>query len=184
MGVLSAGDEVKNLLSFVDMKKNITKKALTLRPIKDTASMSISGCEGKIIKFANCCLPIPGDPIMGMITSSQGLVIHNENCMRLLKFREGSDKCIHIHWSPEVQGDFKARLHIKVKDKQGMIADMTAVLSSLKINIVDLKIRFLASPYVEFLLEIEVSDRKALALVIRNLRKLSNIMKISRSEEK
>ena len=121
---------------------------------------------------------------MGVITSSQGLIIHNENCEKLLKLRASKDKCIHVHWSSEVQGKFKSRLYIKVEDKQGMIADMTAVLSSQKINIADLKVRFLASPYVELILELEVTGRKELAAVIRHLRKLSNISKINRNEDK
>lgn len=183
MGVLSAGHEAKHLLAMADAEKDSDELMFSVKPLKDKASMSISGCEGKIIKYATCCMPIPGDPIMGVITSSQGLVIHNENCVKLLKLRASDDKCIHVHWSPDVQGKFKSRLHIKVKDKQGMIADMTAILSSQKINIADLKVRFLASPYVELILELEVSDRKELALVIRHLRKLSNILKISRDED-
>lgn len=182
MGLISAGNEAKSLLSHMEVANELNKNMMSQRAVKDASSMSISGCEGRIVKFASCCLPIPGDPIMGVITLSQGLVIHNENCARLLKFRENDDKCIHVHWAPEVQGQFKARLNIKVKDKQGMIADMTAVLSSLRINIADLKISFLSSPYVDLILEIEISDRKELALVIRHLRKLTNILKITRCE--
>ena len=180
MGVLSAGSEAKELVAFTN---NISKLKTNQKTFKPN-SMPIADADGRMIKFAQCCLPIPGDPIMGVVTSLQGLVIHNENCHKLLNLRKKEGRCIHVHWSKQIEGKFKSKLLIKVEDRQGTIADITAVLSAQKINISDLKIQFLSSPFVEFILICEVSDRRELASVIRRLRTITNIIKISRKQER
>lgn len=181
MGVLSANNEAKGLLNVAVEGQD---RVVTDEASHDEDILSISGGEGRMVKYASCCLPIPGDPVMGVITSHQGLVVHIESCSRLLTLRKREGRCIHVHWSDHVKGSFKTSLVLKVKDRQGVIADVSGILAEENINIVDLKVSFLDASYVELIMDLEVTGRKELASVIRHLRKLSHLVKITRNQEK
>ena len=64
-------------------------------------ALMIKGTEGLVVNYAECCHPIPGDPIMGLLTSGKGMMIHTENCKEILPYREDTDRCLHIQWSIE-----------------------------------------------------------------------------------
>lgn len=148
-----------------------------------SASVPIVGDEGKMVRYARCCCPIPGDPVMGVINANQGLVVHRESCPKLLLLRSREGRCIHVHWGDTLQGRFLSTLCIHIEDRQGIIADITMILSKENLNIRDLRIKFLDDPQVELRLDIEIESRLELAKVIRQLRKLTHIAKISRYME-
>src|SRR3989344_1427660 len=89
---------------------------------KPLNTITIRGTEGMAVQFAQCCRPIPGDPILGFINKDKGLVIHTHDCPSIRKFRLDPEKWLDVEWEPEGKRLFKVNLKLAVANERGMLA--------------------------------------------------------------
>jgi (p)ppGpp synthetase, RelA/SpoT family len=131
----------------------------------------ITGAERGVLSFANCCHPLPGDPIMGYLSPGKGIVVHREECPNVTELRKSPERCVAIEWDHEVQGDYRAELRIEVINRPGVLATIAAAIAAADSNIdnVEYAERDLAAATLLF--AIEVKNRKHLADVIRRVRR-------------
>ena len=73
---------------------------------KEAGSLAIRGSEGIVMNFDKCCHPIPGDPIVGHISSGRGMVIHTDDCNNIADVRDNQEKCLEVSWDPRSRGSF------------------------------------------------------------------------------
>lgn len=132
----------------------------------------ISGKERGVITFANCCRPIPGDEIMGHLSTGKGVVVHRVECRNVPEFRKTPERWVEIDWDRHVEGDYRAALRIDVENKPGVLAQVAAAIAERDANIdsVEYHERDQAASVMQFVLD--VRDRRHLADVIRRLRRL------------
>tara|TARA_X000000950_G_C13913972_1_gene660113 strand:- start:1534 stop:3642 length:2109 start_codon:yes stop_codon:yes gene_type:complete len=174
MGTLSPHKVIEKISSNIKPQKRSKVIRKTQLPIK--------GTEGMVVKYAKCCYPIPGDPIMGILTSGQGMVVHCENCPQILSLREDPQRCVHIHWSiGHSKMTFEVKLMIRVVDHRGVLADITTDISKAFINIINLEVQVVDDKQVDLLILIGVTGRKQLADLIRQLRKIRYVERIQRT---
>jgi len=142
----------------------------------------IKGTEGMVVSFAKCCHPIPGDPIVGFVSTGRGIVIHTENCNNIADYRKLADKWIDVEWSPDVDGDFVAEMRVDVANQRGVLATLAAVISDMGSNIenVDIEERDGMTNSIHFTMT--VKNRDHLADIMRRARRVKNVMKISRKK--
>ena len=95
----------------------------------------ITGNEKGVISFAACCLPVPGDEIMGYHTAGKGIVVHRLDCPNVAEYRKSPDRWVPIGWDRQVQGDFHAALKIEVDNRPGALAQIAAGIAEAKANI-------------------------------------------------
>ncbi len=140
----------------------------------------ITGAEGGVINFANCCMPLPGDDIMGYHTTGKGVVVHRTECPNVAEYRKSPDRWIPIGWDHKVSGDFSAALRIEVDNRPGALAQVAAAVADAKSNID--RVEYLErDPNVAVLrFSIEVRDRRHLANVIRKVRRVSVVLGVQR----
>ncbi|MEN1927201.1 bifunctional (p)ppGpp synthetase/guanosine-3',5'-bis(diphosphate) 3'-pyrophosphohydrolase [Luteimonas sp. MJ293] len=140
----------------------------------------ITGNERGVITFANCCLPIPGDDIMGYHTAGKGIVVHRIECPNVAEYRKSPDRWVGIGWDREVAGDYSSSLRVEVENRPGVLAQVAAAIARVESNIdgVDYLERDTNVAAIRF--SIEVRDRKHLAEVIRRVRRLSVVHGIQR----
>jgi guanosine-3',5'-bis(diphosphate) 3'-pyrophosphohydrolase len=145
-----------------------------------TEKIQISGSERGILSFANCCHPIPGDEIMGFLTSGKGVVVHRLECPNVVEYRKSPDRWVPITWDRNVQGDYKAALRVEVENKPGVLAQVAAAIAEADSNIdnVEYRERDLRLAVMHF--DIEVKHRKHLADVIRRIRRLAPVNGVQR----
>jgi guanosine-3',5'-bis(diphosphate) 3'-pyrophosphohydrolase len=131
----------------------------------------ITGAERGVLSFANCCHPLPGDPIMGYLSPGKGIVVHREECPNVVELRKSPERCVAIEWDHDVQGDYRAELRIEVINRPGVLATIAAAIAAADSNIdnVEYAERDLAAATLLF--AIEVKNRKHLADVIRRVRR-------------
>jgi len=131
----------------------------------------ITGAERGVLSFANCCHPLPGDPIMGYLSPGKGIVVHREECPNVAELRKSPERCVAIEWDHDVQGDYRAELRIEVINRPGVLATIAAAIAAADSNIdnVEYAERDLAAATLLF--AIEVKNRKHLADVIRRVRR-------------
>lgn len=142
--------------------------------------VAIVGTEGMVVKYANCCRPIPGDPIVGTFNPGKGVVIHHSSCLNLSNDRSYSDNWVDVQWEEDVRGDFLVKLRMEVNNKPGVLAETATVVAENGANIESVHADDSDGHYSvqEFLLS--VKDRRHLARIIRSLRKLPAVIKVTR----
>ncbi|QOW20050.1 bifunctional (p)ppGpp synthetase/guanosine-3',5'-bis(diphosphate) 3'-pyrophosphohydrolase [Lysobacter ciconiae] len=140
----------------------------------------ITGSERGVISFANCCMPLPGDDIMGYHTAGKGIVVHRKECPNVAEYRKSPDRWVSIGWDHTVSGDFSAALRIEVDNRPGALAQVAAAIADAKSNIdrVEYLERDINVAVLRF--SIEVKDRRHLANVIRKVRRLSVVLGVQR----
>lgn len=143
-------------------------------------SLLIAGTEGMVVSFARCCHPIPGDPIHGYVSSGRGIIIHQRGCKNLDHLRVQHEKWLDVAWAPDVNRDFPVEIMVHVKNQRGVLASTAAVISQADSNIDNVAVDERDGGYSDLRLTIEVLDRKHLARVIRRLRQLEMVERISR----
>src|SRR5690606_30559790 len=95
----------------------------------------ITGNERGIITFASCCMPIPGDEIMGHHTTGRGIMVHRLECPNVVDYRKSPERWVSIGWDREVSGDFSAALRVEVDNSPGVLAQVAAAIAGAHSNI-------------------------------------------------
>jgi len=144
------------------------------------SSLVIAGTEGMIVSYARCCLPIPGDDVMGYLSSGRGVVIHRNNCGNLAIFRKQPEKWISVSWEAEVEREFSSQISVETRNKPGVLAEVAATIADNHSNIEQVSVlgRHEDGSVLTFLLQ--VRDRQHLAQTMRAVRNLPNVTRIAR----
>jgi guanosine-3',5'-bis(diphosphate) 3'-pyrophosphohydrolase len=141
----------------------------------------VDGSEGASVQFAPCCRPIPGDPISGYLGRGEGLVVHTADCpagRRL--FERDSERWMQVEWAEELARAFETSLHVLVRNGKGVLAQVASAISSAEADITHLDMDSGAGESVELRLLLSVRDRVHLAEVLRTLRRVPVVMRVSR----
>lgn len=157
------------------------------QPQQDSAEASqedltIKGTEGMAVSFAQCCYPIPGDPITGVLTSGRGIVVHADHCPNAEQsHKRYPDKCIPVRWEDQAEGNFNVSLIIELENRRGSLAKLTQAVSSAESNIEDISVNEYDGRFARIKLLLVVKNRVHLARVIRRIRQITYVMRIYRS---
>jgi GTP pyrophosphokinase len=148
---------------------------------KQTGTITIRGSEGMAVQLAKCCLPIPGDPILGFIKKGQGLIVHTHDCPTIRQYRNDPDKWLDVEWDPDTSRQFNVGIRLVTQNKRGVLGKVAAAIGEAGANIdhVNMEERESAA-YGIVNLVIQVSDRMHLANVMRGLRSIPEVVRINR----
>ena len=143
--------------------------------------ITIKGSDGMAIQLADCCHPIPGDPILGYINKEKGLVIHTHDCKILNELSLEHDRWVDVEWEPDSEKLFNVRLSVLVINERGMLGKIASVIADAESNIDNVSLQDMdGSPFATLNFVVQVRHRLHLAELIRNLRKISKVNKITR----
>ncbi|HUX90281.1 MAG TPA: bifunctional (p)ppGpp synthetase/guanosine-3',5'-bis(diphosphate) 3'-pyrophosphohydrolase [Gallionellaceae bacterium] len=148
----------------------------------ETASSSvitILGTEGMAVQFGKCCMPIPGDPIIGVIKSGQGLVVHTHDCHILRKGRSASDDWLDVAWDKNINKLFDVSIKLIVANQRGVLAKVATAIADAESNIENVHFSN-EGDYTALYFTLQVNNRLHLANVMRNLRLIPEVIRISR----
>lgn len=150
---------------------------------KATSGVVIEGADDVLIKFSNCCNPLPGDDIIGYITRGYGVSIHKRNCTNVPKDiskSEEPERWVSCYWEDETGEAFRSTLQITATDRTGLLADVTIKLSNMHIFIHSLNSRELKDGKAVVTATIDVMGRNHLRGVISKLSDINGIEEIER----
>ncbi|MFL9609690.1 RelA/SpoT family protein [Methylobacillus sp. Pita2] len=150
-------------------------------PAKVLDTITIRGSEGMAVQFAQCCRPIPGDPILGFINKDKGLVIHTHDCPAIRKFRLDPDKWLDVEWDPQGHRLYKVSLKLVVANRRGMLAKIASGIAEAGSNIDNVSMEEADnSTYTNMNFTVQVENRVHLAELMRRLRKIPDVVRINR----
>jgi guanosine-3',5'-bis(diphosphate) 3'-pyrophosphohydrolase len=143
------------------------------------APLIVKGYDDLLVYRAKCCNPIPGDEIVGYITRGRGVAVHTRLCPNVQNLMYQTERRIAVEWGGGGQATFPVQLSIRAKDRAGLLAEVTAVISGAGSNIRSLESRpDKSNARVDA--NLEIADRRQLETILVNIRKISGVYGVER----
>lgn len=174
-----------NRMPFLVAKRLVLKDADDSGDLDENSRAAFSpliikGTEDMVVSLARCCRPIPGDPILGFFSPGKGIVIHQDDCKNAVIKRRQNDNWLDVEWDNQVSGEFSVEIRLEVSNERGTLATVASTISRMDSNIETVNVREqngqISIDYITF----TVRDRVHLANIMRALRKLFTVLKITR----
>jgi RelA/SpoT family (p)ppGpp synthetase len=150
----------------------------------EKTSLVIAGTEGMVVSYAKCCYPIPGDDVMGYLSAGRGVVIHRHSCGNLINFRKQPEKWLSVDWEDAIDRDFSTQIQVETVNKTGVLAEVAAVIADSGSNIEEVSVINPDHDTSAMTFLLQVRDRTGLANIMRNVRKMPNVHRVSRDTKK
>ena len=169
----------------VDYSKMIRKQAeqpvQTVTPIrkKPIGGVVVDDIDNCLVRLAGCCVPVPGDEIIGFITRGNGVTVHQTNCPHLKGIEPG--RLVKVHWEDAENEYFNTTLTIDALNRIDLMADISSALAQMHIMTRGLSMQQIANGDVRVVLNIEVHSLSHLEIVAKRLRKLKDVLKVERA---
>jgi RelA/SpoT family (p)ppGpp synthetase len=173
----------KRLPAIVARELLITPGTEASDEYRPGGSIVIRGSEGMAVQFAKCCRPIPGDPIVGFIKKGQGLVVHSHDCPTAAKSRSDPEKWIDVEWGTDTEKMYDVGIRVTAANQRGVLAKVAAAIAEAGSNIDNVNMDEERGMYTTMQFTIQVGNRQHLARVMRNVRRVPDVVRISRQRE-
>ncbi len=144
------------------------------------APLIIKGTEGMVVTLAKCCRPIPGDTIIGYFNPGRGIVVHHHDCRNSNDMKKKQASWLDVEWSKDASGEFPVEIRIELQNKRGTLATIASTISSMDSNIENVSVLDQDDRVSIDLITLTVKNRVHLANIIRKLKKLLIVLKITR----
>jgi len=145
---------------------------------REDQGVVVDGMDDILIRFGQCCQPVPGDPITGYITHGSGVTVHRKGCVNAMKMNP--EREIKVEWKQDAIGSFPVKLKCRAKDRQGLLAEITSVISQANANIIDVQLESLPNKTVTGYFTITVANLSHLDNVMAKLKKVDTLQEIRR----
>ena len=144
----------------------------------ESEGIQVEGVDDMLVKISQCCLPVPGDTIMGFITTGRGISIHKANCHNLLA--TDPQRRIEVSWSAGLKTVHRAQIYLVTQNKKGMLAAIGNAISMEDANIVELEAKTNADNLSSSNIMLEVEDLDHLSRLLQHLRQLDGVIEARR----
>ncbi len=148
---------------------------------RPAGAMVVRGSEGLAVQFARCCGPIPGDPIIGVISKGQGMVVHTHDCPVIAKSHRDPDRLLDVQWDANPSKLFDVGIRLVVANQRGVLAKVAAEIAAAESNIQNVAVDPEdGGTYTGMRFTVQVMNRMHLARIVRDLRKIPEVVRINR----
>ena len=153
---------------------------------QENRQSAIKGTENMMISYANCCTPIPGDPIVAHITPGKGVVVHNSDCYTVINLHTEPDKYISVEWDDDFfnQYEYATSLNITMENHKAELAKLFTAISKNNANIIDIQTSELPNHLYLINLKLTVLNRIHLSRVMRKIKNLPHVKTVKRNRPK
>src|SRR4030043_2143543 len=150
-----------------------------IRPQTEQKGITIKGVDNVLYHTAKCCFPIPGDGLVGFVTRGKGVTIHRKDCPNLDRLAVDNARLVDVEWKTEGDATSPVRLLIETVDRPGILANLSALISTVNINISEITASSTEDKraYITFILE--VKDKKQLSGLTHKIAQMEGVLKVS-----
>lgn len=143
--------------------------------------VGVAGVDGVLMRFAKCCNPVPGDPIVGYISRGMGITVHRADCPNVANMEP--ERLISVHWEGDEEKPYEAGIFIIAKNVTGVLAEVCGIFSKNGININGLNMEPQVDGNVRLRFTVEVKNASQLYQMIERIRELPTILEVVRDTE-
>jgi len=174
LGQRPAALVTRRLTRVSDESKSSSKAPHNNHPIY------IKGSEGMVVSLGKCCHPIPGDPVLGFVSTGRGVVIHTAACRNIAEYADKPDKWVEVEWEPTIDGDFPVEVRVDTANQKGVLATVAATIADTGANIENVTMDNSEGSHATLNIVVGVTDRVHLAHIIRRIRNINEVTRIMR----
>jgi RelA/SpoT family (p)ppGpp synthetase len=178
---LGLGERLAQVVAQVLLQERPAADAVPGAPPAKPTPITIAGTEGLVVSYARCCHPLPGDEIVGYLSVGRGVVIHRNVCGNLSEYRKQPHKWVPVAWEPHVDREFSVEIRVDVMNKPGVLAEVAARIGDAGSNIEQVSVDDRQEDAATLTFSILVHDRVHLARVIKGLRVMPVVKKVTRT---
>ena len=148
-----------------------------------SGSLPIKGTEGMVLRFAECCQPIPGDNIVGRFQQGRGILVHTSDCVAIKHARGNPGQFISLCWDEHVKGEFWVDITVDVENQRGVLAALATTIAEAESNIGNINVDPRDGRHNAVTFSISVLNRTHLARVMRRLRANKVVLRLYRNKQ-
>ena len=177
-------DKMQKEIKNSDGEKIVPIKTAPIRRSKSSNGVIVEGLDNCLVKFSKCCNPLPGDEIVGFITRGFGVSIHKKSCVNAQPENideENRARWVNAYWADDIKEDFKASLEIVAMDNGMALAEISTVLTNLRVPIFELNAKKTADQRTTMNVTIGVANTDHLNSIIQRLNKTKSVISITRN---
>jgi GTP diphosphokinase / guanosine-3',5'-bis(diphosphate) 3'-diphosphatase len=141
----------------------------------------VGGTDNLMIRFAHCCNPIPGDPIIGFVTRGRGISIHRGDCPNVLLFKDDEERKIQVSWDDRDIKQYIVPLQVVADDRPGLLHEIAETLTNSGANVVEVSLKT-TQQQATGIFRIEIKNRNQLKQIFRRIQKIKGVLQISREK--
>jgi guanosine-3',5'-bis(diphosphate) 3'-pyrophosphohydrolase len=182
-GKVSAKQVMGRLKSRLGIKEErrrglVSKVVHRLKRRKEGQGIKVKGMSDMLVRFANCCHPLPGERVTGFITRGRGVTIHKQECRQIL--HADTDRLIEVSWEPTEEQVHLAKLKVMSVDKKGILADISAIMTQKDANIIQAEVKTTMDKKGVSFFTIEVENYRQLQDIMGAIKKVKNVLVVER----
>ncbi len=169
------------------VSNQVEEAALTGSNKHTDSGIIVEGLGNCLVKFAKCCTPVPGDPVIGFITRGYGVSVHRADCPNAAPDKrkpEEADRWVKVSWVNSKLPNYKTALELSAKDRDGLTIDLAMALSAAKVKVTALSARSMSDGHAAVNIVVEVQDKAELSAVINKLNNIQGVYHVARSTGK
>jgi guanosine-3',5'-bis(diphosphate) 3'-pyrophosphohydrolase len=156
----------------------VSKVVDRIKRKKTTSGIKVKGLEDMLVRFANCCHPLPGERVAGFLTRGRGVSIHTFNCRHILDAEP--ERVVEVVWEPSDHDVYLARLKVVTTDKKGILADISTIMAQKDVNIIQADIQTTTDKKGVSHFTVEVENFKQLHEVMGAIKKIKHVLLVER----
>jgi GTP pyrophosphokinase len=176
-GAVSAQAVVTRLEIVDDASERVLPQVAPPPPRTD--GVRVKGVGDLMIRFARCCHPIPGDPIVGFITRGRGVTVHLPTCSTVVNEKEVG-RLIEVEWEQSAQQTYPIAIRIEAYDRPGLLSEITNVIAENKVNITAANVRANSDHTATLQATLQVSSVAQLAKVLQRIEQVRDVHQVTR----
>ena len=166
-------------LGVVDDGQSALPTVAPAHQVARTGGVRVKGVGDLLVRFAKCCHPIPGDPIVGFITRGKGVTVHLQSCPTVINEREVS-RLIEVEWEAEPTQTYPIAIRVEAYDRTGLLSDITQVVAENKVNIVAASVGVTPDHTAVVTATLQVHSVSQLARVMGRIENLKDVISVQR----
>ena len=194
-GGISTGQVLHRLMDKLRQEEKEEELAQRIKQLEENGSMPqrapekpasshgviVHGEPNMMVRFAQCCSPVPGDDIIGYITRGRGVSVHRRDCPNAKELLDDEGRIIPVEWAGDEKSSYTANVSLAATDRPGVLMDISQVLLSMNINIKTVNAKTDRNGMVYVQLSFDISNASQLNNIIKNLRKIKTVTEVYRA---
>jgi GTP pyrophosphokinase len=157
----------------------VSKMVSRIKRKKSPLGIKVKGLDDLLVRMANCCHPLPGEPVVGFLTRGRGVTIHTKDCKTMLDAER--ERVVDVVWEPTDHDVFVAQLKVVTTDQKGILADISTILTQKDANILQADIQTTDDRKGISHFTIEVANYKQLQQIVGAIKKIKNVLLVERT---
>ena len=145
---------------------------------KGDLGIKVKGVSDMLIRFANCCHPLPGEPVIGFITRGRGVTVHQRNCSHILN--ADPERLVEVSWQASKEDIYLAKIRVTSVERKGVLSDISAILTQKDANIIEAQVKTTVDKKGIALFTIEVEDYNQLQNIMGAIKRIKNVLIVER----